>query len=94
VKLCVVGLDVDHLLAGWAVHEVPGDTWRRPAAKHPFFDALDVEDVLAAKDDWWLVTKAWDHANAAVILLWVVLVELEVHVLLVVLPDAVFVKAG
>ena len=53
-----------------------------------------MEDVFAAEHYGGLVTKPANHANVAVILLRVVLVQLKVHILLVVKTDALFVQAG
>ena len=52
-----------------------------------------MEDMLAAKNDRRLITKARNHAYTTVVLLGVILVELEVYVRLVVHFDAVFVEA-
>eukprot|EP00354_Favella_ehrenbergii_P001650 CAMPEP_0170462280 /NCGR_PEP_ID=MMETSP0123-20130129/7847_1 /TAXON_ID=182087 /ORGANISM="Favella ehrenbergii, Strain Fehren 1" /LENGTH=78 /DNA_ID=CAMNT_0010727465 /DNA_START=1063 /DNA_END=1299 /DNA_ORIENTATION=- len=53
-----------------------------------------MEDVLAAEHNRGLVSQATDHADTAVVLLAVILVKLEVHLLLVVLFDAVLIEAG
>ena len=62
-------------------------------AEHTLLDALHMEDMLAAENDGWLVPDATDHADAAIVFICVVLVELKVHELLVVLLDALLVKA-
>ena len=89
----MVLLDVYLLLACRAVEEVPSDTGRWPVSEHALFDALDMEDMLASENYRWLVTDTTDHADTAIVFVCVVLVELEVHKLLIVLLDALLVKA-
>ena len=51
VKLHMILLNRDLLLAGRAVQEVPSDAGRRPLAKDPFLDALYMENVLTSQHD-------------------------------------------
>ena len=94
MQLNVVRLDINLSLASRAVEEVPGYTWRGPSAEHALFDALDVENVLAAENDRGLVSEPTDHADAAVVRCGIVLVELEVDELLVVCLDTLWIEAG
>ena len=50
-----------------------------------------MENVLAAEYDRGLVPESADHANTAVILFRIVLVQLEINVLLVVLINTLLV---
>lgn len=81
-------------LASRAVEEGPGDSGGGPSAENALPNAFYVENVFAAQDNRRLVTESADHANSAIILLRVVLVQLEVDEALVVLLDALFIKAG
>ena len=53
-----------------------------------------MKDVFAAEHYGGLVTKTTDHANIAVIFFRVVFVQLEVHILLIVQTNTLFVQAG
>ena len=89
----MVRLDCDLSFARWAIQEVPSYSRRRPFSKNAFADTLDMENVLASKNYWRLVGKATNHTDTAIILLWIVLVQLEVYELLIVRPDALLVDA-
>ena len=52
-----------------------------------------MEDVLATKDDRGFVTQTTDLADTTIVILAVVFIQLEVNELLVVIRDALLVKA-
>ena len=62
-------------------------------AHNTLFDALYMEDVLATKDDRGFVTQTTDLADTTIVILAVVFIQLEVNELLVVICDALLVKA-
>lgn len=90
----MVRLDRNLRLARRAVKEVPRNPRARPFSENALAYAFNMEYVLATKDYRRFVGEATDHADAAVVLLRVILVQLEVHELLVVRLDTLLVEAG